>query len=156
MIEKTNDERFAFIAGGFQDFPNTTDVAGAIVVSKAIDLSTKKFVNGSLVDLDESDIAVALALEFEALAIDYESRVDKMLDDKAREYGYKLGISSAVTYADEPSVLKFQVEGEAFRKWRSMVYAKGYEIMAAAAAAEIWPTFEEVAEQLPVFELDAS
>ena len=50
---------------------------------------------------------------------------------------------------------KFDEEGEAFRKWRSAVWAKGYEIVAAVqAGTRGTPTEEELFVELPKIELD--
>lgn len=44
-----------------------------------------------------------------------------LLDNTASQYGYD-NIYTAISYADEPTVLKFQDEGKAFRKWRSLLW----------------------------------
>ena len=51
--------------------------------------------------------------------------VQEHLDKEAQKLGYD-NIKSAVTYAEEPVVAKFQLEGIAFREWRSLVWAKCY------------------------------
>src|SRR5690606_28101460 len=54
--------------------------------------------------------------------------VQAHMDDAARAYRYD-DIKTACTYADEPAVPRFQAEGQAFRAWRSLVWAKCYEIL---------------------------
>lgn len=49
--------------------------------------------------------------------------VQAHLDTVARTYGYD-GIATVVTYAEEPAVARFQLEGQAFRAWRSKVYGR--------------------------------
>ena len=64
-----------------------------------------------------------------------EARVQRWLDDQAQALGYD-DIRSAVTYADEPSVPKFQQEGQAMRRLRSLVWARCYEILNAVQAGQ--------------------
>ena len=49
----------------------------------------------------------------------------------AQARGYD-DIKAAVTYAEEPTVPKFQQEGQAMRRLRSLVWARCYEILNAA------------------------
>ncbi len=81
----------------------------------------------------------------------YTFLIQKHLDDKAREHGYD-DIRSVVTYADEPSVPKFQNEGLAFRKWRSLVWAYCGEQLATAEQTLSPPTVEELFLNMPRLE----
>lgn len=75
--------------------------------------------------------------------------VQQHLDARAQALGYD-DIKSACSYADEPSVPKFQAEGIAFRSWRSLVWAHCYTVLAAVAAGEIpEPTLDELIVGLP-------
>lgn len=56
------------------------------------------------------------------------SAVQSHLDAAAQSLGYD-DIKTAVTYADEPSVPRFQAEGQALRAWRSLVWAKCYQLL---------------------------
>lgn len=150
---KQDSERFVFADGGFQDFPNSTNDETAAVTSKDTDLTTVKYENGALVPLTADDIAARQAEEFKTTLQQYERDIDLMLNVKANKYGYD-SIKTAVTYADEPAVPKFQDEGKAFRSWRSLVYAKGYEIADEVKVTGVIPTFDEVLAQLPAFPLD--
>lgn len=77
--------------------------------------------------------------------------VQDFLDGTARSFGYD-DIRSAVTYAEEPSVPKFQVEGRALRAWRSKVWAKCYQILDdVKAEQEPIPTDAELIRALPPF-----
>jgi hypothetical protein len=80
-----------------------------------------------------------------------EDAIQDYMDAMARMLGYD-DIKTAVTYADEPAVPKFQAEGQALRAWRSLVWAACYEHLALVEAweAEI-PTLEEAIAMLPVF-----
>jgi hypothetical protein len=78
-----------------------------------------------------------------------QSEIQKHMDEVARNYGYD-DIKSAVTYAEEPSVLKFQDEGKAFRAWRSLVWAKAYELVGEfESGLRTTMTTEEVLLELP-------
>lgn len=78
------------------------------------------------------------------LVADITTAVQAHLDAAARAAGYD-DIRSVVTYADEPAVPKFQADGQAFRAWRSLVWAKCYELLAAGKQL----TAEAVIAQLP-------
>lgn len=62
--------------------------------------------------------------------------VQSHLDSTAQLYGYD-DIKTAISYADEPSVPQYQKEGIAFREWRSITWAKFYEIMSNVSSGEI-------------------
>lgn len=81
------------------------------------------------------------------------AKVQKYLDTTAQKLGYDSCLS-VCSYVDT-GVAKFDEEGDAFRKWRSEVWAKGYEIVAAVQAGtrEI-PAEEELFAELPKIELD--
>lgn len=79
--------------------------------------------------------------------------VQAHLDAAAIAAGYE-NIRSAVTYADEPAVPRFQAEGRAFRAWRSLVWARCYELLDEVKAGEREPmTAEQVIALLPALEL---
>lgn len=75
--------------------------------------------------------------------------VQNHLDSAARNAGYD-DIKSAVTYADEPAVPKFQAEGQAFRAWRSLTWAACYAILGDVLDNKrIVPAVEELLAELP-------
>lgn len=77
-------------------------------------------------------------------------RVQKYLDDTARTRGYD-DIKTAVTYADEPAVPKFQAEGQALRAWRSLVWDYCYaQLSLVQAGQRSIPTPDEAVAELPV------
>jgi hypothetical protein len=98
--------------------------------------------------------APALSLpERQALLV---AGVDLHLNGQAQALGYA-SIQTAVSYADEDAVPRFQHEGRALRRWRSLVYAACYQSLAAFEAGEIEePTLAGLIERLPAFELPAS
>lgn len=79
------------------------------------------------------------------------ARVQQHLDAAAKALGYD-DIKSAVTYADEPAVPRFQAEGLALRAWRSQVWAACYAILAEVqAGARTVPTASALIAELPPF-----
>jgi hypothetical protein len=79
----------------------------------------------------------------------FRTEIQKHMDAAAAAAGYD-DIKTAVTYADEPAVPKFQAEGIAFRAWRSLVWAYGYEQMSAVqSGARELPTIEALIAELP-------
>lgn len=80
------------------------------------------------------------------------AKVQEHLDAAAQGLGYD-DIRSAVTYADEPAVAKFQAEGRALRAWRSEVWAACYDLLDRWSKGEIpEPTAADVLAALPSFE----
>jgi hypothetical protein len=80
------------------------------------------------------------------------AKVQKYLDTTAQKLGYDSCLS-VCSYVDT-GVAKFDEEGEAFRKWRSAVWAKGYEIVAQVqASTRPIPTEEELFAELPAIAL---
>lgn len=78
----------------------------------------------------------------------FEARVQLWLDEQARALGYD-DIKSAVTYAEESAVEKFQQEGQALRRLRSLAWARCYEILNAVQAGQRpIPTEEELIAEM--------
>ena len=79
--------------------------------------------------------------------------VQSVLDSKARELNYDSCLS-VCSYVDT-GVAKFDAEGRAFRKWRSKVWEKGYEILdeVQEGKREI-PTEEELLAELPELHIE--
>jgi hypothetical protein len=69
------------------------------------------------------------------LQANYERAIQGHLDSAAQSHGYD-SIATAVSYAEEPAVLKFQQDGQAFRAWRSLVWAYAYQELAKVKAGE--------------------
>ena len=64
-----------------------------------------------------------------------EARVQQWLDEQARALGYD-DIKSAVTYAEESAVPRFQQEGQALRRLRSLAWERFYEILNEVQAGQ--------------------
>jgi hypothetical protein len=83
----------------------------------------------------------------------FEQNVQAKLDGAAQANGYD-SVSTAISYAEEPAVPKFQNDGIAFRKWRSLVWAYAYEQLAAVKGGQReQPTVEAFLQELPTLEL---
>jgi hypothetical protein len=81
--------------------------------------------------------------------------VQSHMDTAAKTRGYD-NLIAAVTYADEPAAPAFQSEGQAFRAWRSLVWAYCYTALAAVVAGERQiPTAAELIAELPILSLPA-
>ena len=77
--------------------------------------------------------------------------IQQHLDNTAQSLDYD-SIFTAVTYADEPAVAKFQIEGSALRVWRSLVWQHGYAVLAQVlSGSRPIPTEAELIAELPVF-----
>lgn len=85
----------------------------------------------------------------EQVAATYAAAVQSHMDSAAVAAGYD-DIKTAVTYADEPAVARFQSEGAAFRAWRSLCWDYCYTQLAAVqSATRIQPTIAELVAELP-------
>lgn len=70
-----------------------------------------------------------------ALTGAFEQAIQRHLDGAAQASGYD-SIATAVSYAEEPAVPRFQEDGRAFRAWRSLVWAYAYQELARVKAGE--------------------
>lgn len=116
-------------------FSNPADDAGWEALGVVI--STKDVVMPTPIEPTDEDIQEQLTQKVQAY-LDAEA--------KALNYDSCLSVCSYV----ETGVSKFDDEGKAFRAWRSAVWAKGYEIVAAVkAGTRTVPTEEELFAELP-------
>lgn len=85
----------------------------------------------------------------EQVIASYTASVQRHLDETAKALGYD-NIVSAVSYADEPAVPRFQSEGQSLRAWRSLVWAHCYSLLDAVQAGTIpAPTNDDLIAGLP-------
>lgn len=85
----------------------------------------------------------------------FEEAVQAKLNGAAIAARYD-SIATAVSYAEEPAVPKFQNDGIAFRAWRSLVWAYAYEQLdAVKSGAREQPSVDEFLLELPVLKLPA-
>ena len=83
----------------------------------------------------------------------YDAQLQAHLDAAAHAAGYD-DIRSAITYADEPAVPKFQAEGRAFRAWRSLFWAAANDVKnAVLAGTRPAPTVSALIAELPTLTL---
>lgn len=83
---------------------------------------------------------------------DYTKLIQSILDTEAQKLGYD-NCLSVCSYMDT-GVQKFDDEGTCFRKWRSAVWNKGYELLDKVTSGEMEiPSEEELIEMLPNLEL---
>lgn len=130
-VEITNEQHAALLAGQSAGQRIVPDENGCPVLADQPPLTA-----------DEIKTALSVA-------------VQDHMDAAAKAAGYD-DIKSAVTYAEEPAVAKFQAEGLAFRAWRSLVWAACYAVMAdVETGARPVPTALELIAELPVLELPA-
>jgi hypothetical protein len=85
---------------------------------------------------------------YTAVVPQYEAAVQHFMDAAAKTRGYD-NLVTVISYADEPSVPRFQQEGQAFRAWRSLVWEKCLAVMGAAAAGGVIPTLPDLIADLP-------
>jgi len=85
----------------------------------------------------------------EMLQASFETAIQALLNGTARSRGYD-SIATAVSYAEEPAVPKFQEDGKAFRAWRSLVWAYAYQELAKVKSGEREiPTLDAFLAELP-------
>lgn len=89
-------------------------------------------------NIDASKMITRVQKEQQAqreLTSTFERAIQAHLDAAARDRGYD-SISTAVSYAAEPAVQRFQEDGKAFRAWRSLVWAYAYQELARVKSGE--------------------
>lgn len=92
-------------------------------------------------------------LTWEQRKAEYLTSVQLFLDKSAQAAGYG-DIKDAISYADEPSVPKFQADALAFRAWRSLSWAYCNEQLAAIEqGTRKAPTSAELVAELPALVL---
>ena len=145
--------------GGFY----TTEIHGDNIPPDAVEITSDAHValldgqsSGKIISADENGIpylADPPPLTFAQKVQAIKTAVQAHLDQAAQALNYD-DIKTAVTYADEPSVPKFQAEGLALRAWRSQVWASCYSILAeVTAGAKPEPTIAELLAELPALVL---
>lgn len=91
----------------------------------------------------------------ESVAARYEAAVQSVLDGAAKARGYD-SLFTAISYAEEPAVPRFQADGQAFRRWRSLVWDYAHtELDAVLAGEKPQPDIDSFLASLPALELPA-
>ena len=131
VVEITDEQHSALMSG---------QAAGKVIVADA---------QGRPVLQDPPPLTYAQEFEL------FRAAIQQHLDAAAVEAGY-YDIKTAVTYADEPAVPKFQLEGQAFRAWRSLCWEYGYtQLDAVEAGQRPKPTVAALIAELPTLALPA-
>lgn len=88
-----------------------------------------------------------------ALIATFEQAAQSKLNSAAIAAGYD-SIITAVSYADEPAVPKFQADGQAFRAWRSKVWEYAYgQLAVVQGGTGVLPTVDAFLAAMPALEL---
>lgn len=143
----------------------STDIHGDAIPEDAVEITSEQHslllagqATGKMIAADEQGRPVLQerpAPTDEQVIDMFRSSIQAHLDSAAVAAGYD-DIRTAVTYAEEPAVAKFQAEGRAFRAWRSLVWDYAYAQLDAAMAGERErPTIEEFLGELPQLVLPA-
>lgn len=111
---------------------------------------THKQVNMTNAEKAERDAAV----QAQTTAL-FEQAVQEKMEAAAHDRGYD-SLFTAISYADEPAVPRFQADGQAFRRWRSLVWDYAHTEMNAVLAGEkSQPELDAFLASLPVLEFPA-
>ena len=145
--------------GGFYD----AAIHGENIPADAVEITVEQHAallgaqaNGKRIGADEGGNPVAIdppAPTYEQIVVGLTAAIQAHLDATAKQYGYD-DMKTAVTYADEPFIPKFQMEGQALRKWRSHVWAVAYTELDKRQEGDPIPTGEELIALLPPFNFE--
>lgn len=142
--------------GGFYD----AAIHGDDIPADAVEITAEKHASlldaqsrGKLITADEFGYPEAInppGPTYEQIVVGLTAAIQAHLDKTARQFNYD-DMKTAVTYADEPAVPKFQAEGKALRAWRSLVWEAAYAELAMYQPNDPIPTGEQLIEKLPAF-----
>jgi hypothetical protein len=134
-------------------------IHGTAIPEDAVDITAATHV--ALLSAQEAGLAIVAGSDGQPVAQDpppptpeeiqsaLAAVVQAHMDAAARAAGYD-DIRSAVTYADEPAVRRFQADGQAFRAWRSLSWAACYAVLTEVqAGTRAVPTAAELIAELP-------
>lgn len=146
--------------GGFYDAAIHGDNVPADAVEITAEYHTALMqaqIDGQQITADDNGFPIAIVVAippptYPEIVAGLTADIQSHLDSTAKQYGYD-DIKSAVTYADEPAVPKFQQEGLALRAWRSLAWEAAYAELALYQPGEPAPTGEQIIEKLPPFSL---
>lgn len=106
----------------------------------------------SVQQFDAETAAANQAAEVVRLMGSYEGVIQNHLDDAAKVDNYD-SIMTAISYASEPIVEKFQKDGIRYRKWRSLVWDYTYKQLALVVGGQrTMPTQAEFLDEIPALE----
>ena len=91
----------------------------------------------------------------ESVIARYEGAAQGAMESAAKQRGYD-SLFTAISYAEEPAVPRFQADGQAFRRWRSLVWDYAHtELGAVLAGEKERPELDAFLASLPALELPA-
>ena len=138
-------------------------IHGDSIPADAVEITAEKHASlldaqsrGRLIAADEFGYPEAIdppGPTYEQIVVGLTADIQAHLDATAKQYGYD-DMKTAVTYADEPFIPKFQMEGQALRKWRSHVWAVAYTELDKHQEGDPIPTGEELIALLPPFNFE--
>lgn len=149
---------YSKLTGGFYD----AAIHGENIPADAVEITAEEHAallgaqaNGKRITVDENGYPVAIAVvppepTYAEIVAGLTAAIQAHLDATAKQYGYD-DMKTAVTYADEPAVPKFQQEGQALRAWRSLVWEVAFAELALYQEGAPIPTGEQIIEKLPAF-----
>lgn len=145
--------------GGFYD----AAIHGDAIPADAVEISAEVHAalleaqaSGQRIGADDNGYPILInqpAPTYEQIVVGMTAAIQAHLDATAKQYGYD-DMKTAVTYADEPFIPKFQMEGQALRKWRSHVWAVAYTELDKHQEGDPIPTGEELIALLPPFNFE--
>ncbi|SFD83190.1 hypothetical protein [Massilia yuzhufengensis] len=149
----TYDPATGALTGAYIQAPHESHIGCMIEVTPEVHAEWVKYRANEARDGVELLLAESPALPEAVIVAMYEQAVDQHIDTGARAYGY-MSILTAISYAEEPAVQRFQLEGQALRAWRSLCYAKCHEVLAAVkAGARAQPTVGQLLAEMPLIDL---
>jgi hypothetical protein len=127
---------------------NTTE-DGSLLINNTTIPEGHRFYAQALAEVEAGEAIILSYVAPLPTEEDYSAAIQSKLDEAARAKGFD-NIHTAASYADEPSVPRFQTDGIAFREMRSLVWAASYVIMAEVKAGlRTMPTIDELLLELP-------
>jgi hypothetical protein len=135
-------------------------IHGDSIPADAVEITAEKHASlldaqsrGRLIAADEFGYPEAIdppGPTYEQIVVGLTADIQAHLDATARQFNYD-DMKTAVTYADEPAVPKFQLEGQALRAWRSRVWEAAHAELASYQDGEAVPTAEQLISRLPAY-----
>lgn len=138
-----------------RDFPPNGLFKGRYVEPANLGGDTGEWSEGVWVDEGAPSPEELEAAFVENLKRQFEIALQTRLDTAAVTAGYD-SINTAVSYAEEPAVPRFQNDGKAFRAWRSLSWDYAYTLLGLVQQGQRpIPTVAEFLEAAPKLELPA-
>ena len=152
-------KHYSKTTGGFYEDEFHTEEQ---IPSDAVEITSDLY--AALLDAQSQGKVITMGAEGQPIAVDrppvllsparaaarLSTAVQVYVDAKAQALGYD-NMLAAISYADEPSVPKFQAEGLALRAWRSAVWASAMPALDAVVNGGTAPSVDALLATLPAF-----